>query len=332
MNGLRNRLYLPSAAALLLVFIAACSGPAPVRAPEIVSVHAGLEHVQVHWSHPLNREIAYAIQYRAAGSSGDWSGWQQPARVDELEDRRSALVGYPAGKQLQFRVGAFAEGQWLWSASSVAVSRPDGVALQVGSLDRGLDDGSAGTVFLLLFDLEHRVAGPVDLWLSGPPGWDPENRSPGIAVSVDAEQLAGGYLLQHFHGLDLVPGTYEVRLTDYRGGEWRQQLRLEDTSFRLPAATGLQLHEETAALRASWVPPVASAHTNVSLHGPDGPLTGYPTTTADSYPFLNVELPAAEVRLDVTVTNWVPTGGVQPVIVPVPFGAASSSRTFTVGD
>src|SRR5690625_5055694 len=150
MNGFRNRLYLLSAAALLLVLVAACSSPAAVRAPEIVSVHAGLEHVQFHWSHPLNREIAYAIQCRSAGSSGDWSGWQQPARVDELEDRRSALVGYTAGEQLQFRVGAFADGQWLWSASSVAVSRPDGVALQVGSLDRGLDDGWAGALLLVL--------------------------------------------------------------------------------------------------------------------------------------------------------------------------------------
>ena len=149
-------------------------------------------------------------------------------------------------------------------------------------------------------------------------------------MSVDAEQLAGGYLLQHFHGLDLVPGTYEVRLTDYRGGEWRQQLRLEDTSSgcrRPPACNCMRNGRAARQLGTTG----RLAHTNVSLHG-GRPLTGYPTTTADSYPFLNVELPAAEVRLDVTVTNWVPTGGVQPVIVPVPFGAASSSRTFTVGD
>lgn len=309
-------------AAVPLLLVAACSNPPSLTAPADVSVHAGPELVQLYWTQRGAEPGDAMVEYRDADVAD--AAWQEArpssGRVGEF------LIPYPDAERLQFRVGVARDDLWLWSEPTAAITRPDGVTLQVGSLNRGYGE-TAGTVFLVVLDLPEDVTGPLELTVTGPDGWAPE--APG-AIGVDPSQLAEGYLIQHFYGLDIMNGTYRISLTDYGEGLWEHEVTLADPDFRLEVPTRLTADVDTAAgtVQASWIPPISGAHTNVSLHTGDILLEGYPHTLGSSYGFTGITFPSGTVQLEVTSTNWLP--GAEPLLLPVPFGASTAQLDFLV--
>ncbi len=310
-------------AAVPLLLVAACSNPPTLMAPADVSAHAGPELVQIYWTQRGAQPDDAMVEYRDADVAD--ADWQEARPVSGSVG--GFLVPYPEADRLQFRVGVSREDLSLWSDPTAVITRPEGVILQVGSLNRGYGT-TAGTVFLVVLDLGEDVSGPLELTVTGPDGWAPE--APG-AIGVDPSQLAEGYLIQHFYGLDVMNGTYRISLTDYGEGLWEHEVTLTDADFRLAVPTALRATDlDTAAgtVQTRWNPPVSGAHTNVSLHSGDILLEGYPHTLGNSYSFTGITFPSGTVQLEVTTSNWLPAG--EPLLLPVPFGASTSQLDFPV--
>lgn len=293
-------------ATLLLLTLAACSGPRLPAGPQSLEVVAGPVYAQLYWTHP-DPDGGFTVQV-----SSDGGAWQEAAGLIMGRDGLSALVPLQQGTVSRFRVGAHSGDLTVWTEAAGEFSLNQGVTLQVGTFNRGEWSDTAGTVFLIWFD-GLPVDEPLQLLLSGPAGWAAGEHP----VDVTTEHLEQGWLIGFLYDLDALDGTYTLRAAD---GLLRAERTLNHSGFRLPAATDLSADSVDFAageLSASWTPPVADAFTQVAVMSAAASWTA---TFATDVRLTGLELDAANVLLEVTSTNASFAAGVMPH----PFGAAQA--------
>lgn len=302
-------------AALLL--LAGCSGGPPAsRAPADLQAAAGPDFVQLAWTHGA-ADATYVFESREAGS--DSAGWEEtvPERIDA--ESRSALLPLPeAGVVRQYRAGILTAGEPLFSTPSPELSRPDGITLQAGPLNRGSWSPLAGTAFALWFHLPEGAASPFDVTVEAPDGST-------VIAGEGHVQPETGFLAWGLYGRDFASGTYTATVTDAQGNSWTHAPAVEDTHFRLAQPHAPQL-ERTAdgRLRAAWRQPVSGAWALAGLEG-----TEY-VPAMDSAAFFSDPATDGSLQLEVTASNIVPPPPGGPVIMPLPFGMSTEAWTVNV--
>ena len=302
-------------AALLL--LAGCStGPPAPRAPANLQAAAGPDFVQLAWTHGA-ADTTYVFESREAGSGS--AGWEEtvPERIDP--EGRSALLPLPeAGAARQYRAGVLTAGEPLFSEPSAELSRPDGITLQAGPLNRGSWSPVAGTAFVLWFHLPEEAASPFEVAIEAPDG----SRVMSETGHVRPE---AGFLAWGLYGRDFASGTYTALVTDAEGNTWTHAPAVEDTGFRLPQPHAPEL-EQTAdgRLRAAWRQPVTGAWALAGLEDEE-----YVPAT-DAAALFTDPAASGNLQLEVTASNIVPPPAGGPVIMPLPFGMSTESWSLNV--
>ncbi|MEM8962789.1 MAG: carboxypeptidase-like regulatory domain-containing protein [Acidobacteriota bacterium] len=264
---------------------------------------------------------AGAYQLRATGASGSQGDLPEPLRLEAdldgaeivLEDVAARVLGVVRGVtgddtsrvfvyaidevsvqflegkvdyQGAFRFDGLAPGVWQITARHPTSQATDVVTLELGPRDERRVE--------LDLDL------PVEGALTGHVHRDgrPVARATVIASGIDvvARHHANSDLDGRFEVLGVVPGVYEIRVVDDRGGVWHERLRLDGDE---ELDVGLEATRLTGTVRDVDGEPVVGA---VVVHEPVGGFVDHSTRSASDdrgrYALRGVPTGAATLRIE----------------------------------